>query len=193
MGLWGFLCLQGKISVKHHQKRAHKRNHAHLLNPSNPGRCWTLEQGNRMIPPSWWLGLFVHHQMPMKKNKAYKLQSLWALEKAICQLKCWCNNFLIWRTWYANNAAKIHVFATKSVFLVHVCIFVRTPLDMGPRNFLKETILGDPDKRPANNNEKPSENHTIIPFFCTPDSYDLWFMFLHPKKTAQGLYISLDF
>lgn len=70
------------------------------------------------------------------------------------------------------------------------------PLDMGPRNFLKETILGDPDKRPANNNEKPSENHTIIPSyhcFCTPDSYDLWFMFLHPKKTAQGLYISLDF
>ena len=46
------------------------------------------------------------------------------------------------------NAAKIHVFATKSVFFVHVCIFVPMPLDMAFAQFLKESILTDPDKRP---------------------------------------------
>ena len=52
------------------------------------------------------------------------------------------------------------------------------PLDMGPPNFLKETILGDPDKRPVNNTEKPSENHTIIqsiiPLFLY--TWFIWFM-----------------
>ena len=111
----------------------------------------------------------------MKKNKAYKLESLWALEKAICYLKFGVE-YVQFENYMQVMLRRFIVCSTRLCFFVHVCIFVPMPLDTGPPNFLKETILGDPDKRPelsSKQQRKASKSHQrTIPLFCTPDSYE---------------------